>query len=144
MRTTTAVVVLAAALTGCSSSTTNDAPGAKIDLTNNAVDLDAMTVDGWMNPKTLQIHASTVAPEDGDMVIRGAIRGWRFEPYGDVEGGLHPVPDRATPDACWLVLSDRTVVYREGGTEPGEPCLEGVFDAESGLFYPSSTVVHGR
>lgn len=143
------LALLLAALGGCSSNGSagsSSADGGTLDLTSDRHDPEAMTVTGWLNPKTLQIQPLTVEPEEGDMVIRGEFRGWHFTPTGNIDGALHEVPSRATPDRCWLVLSNRTVVYQdaEGATAPEEPHLDGQFDVESALFYPSSTTVLGR
>ena len=145
---TIVLALLITTLGGCSSSTASGSStdGGTIDLTSARHDPEAMTVAGWLNPKTLQVQPLTVEPEEGDMLIRGELRGWHFTPTGNIEGALHEVPSRATPDRCWLVLSDRTVIYQdeEGATAPDEPHLDGRFDAESALFYPSSTIVLGR
>ena len=130
-------------LAGCATNTKDSSENDTLKL--DAYDPEAMTVEGWLNPKTLEIHAATVEPEDGDMIIRGKVRGWLFEPESDIVGALHEGPVLTESDACWLILSSRELSWREGAeAPPEEPYLEGKFDSEEGLFYPSSKVVHGR
>lgn len=97
----------------------------------------ARLTPGWLDPMTLQIHGNTDKPETGDLVLRGRLDGWVFLPEGEIAGDLRTAPQSSTVKVCRLLLSNRSL-YFEGDSLPGGVIyLDGSYDTETKLFYPS-------
>ena len=123
------------ALSACST-TTSETDLEESRLKSERRDAARLT-PGWLNPMTLQIHGNADKPEAADLVLRGRLDGWVFLPEGDIAGDLRTAPQSSTVKACRLLLSNRSL-YFEGDSLPGGVIyLDGSYDTETKLFYPS-------
>ncbi len=98
----------------------------------------ARLTPAWLNPRTLQLHNNSDKPDNDDLVLRGQRDGWIFLPEGDVQGTLRTAPQSSTLKKCRLLLANRSLVFSSDTTPLRATYLEGVFDSETKLFYPSS------
>ncbi len=131
-------------LVGCQSYAGSDSSlgMSEREISLQSVHPEARTTPGWLNPKTMQVEVASRAPEPGDMYINGILVGWRFVATSEVMGTLQapPIASRCRP--VWLVLEDRSIVeQKDSGAPPERTHLGGLFDPETGLFYPSSSHV---
>ena len=123
------------ALSACSTITSEtDVEESRLKSERRAA---ARLTPGWLNPMTLQIHGNAEEPDADDLVLRGRRDGWVFLPEGDIAGDLRTVPQSSSVKACRLLLSNRSL-YFEGDSLPGGAIyLDGSYDTETKLFYPS-------
>jgi hypothetical protein len=130
------------AFTGCRSSDEVAAGAQPIRLLD--VKSAATISPGWLNPKTLQLHTATELPEADDLILRGTLTGWYFEPTGEIEGAINEPPPISKVEPCWLHLATRSIHPMDGREAPPAPYLPGRYDKETGLFYPSQRTVIRR
>lgn len=129
-----AVVVMTVA--ACESSEPRElAEVPPLDL--RGVSETAHLANGWLNPKTLELHLESQTPDANDLVIRGIVEGSTFTAIGDIEGTIPETPVRGRLEKAWLDLSARRIFFVKDGTPPTPPFLPGSFEPQTGLFYPS-------
>lgn len=97
----------------------------------------AHLANGWLNPKTLELHLESQTPDANDLVIRGIVEGATFTAIGDIEGSIPEIPVRGRLEKAWLDLSARRIFFVKDGLPPAPPFLPGSFEPQTGLFYPS-------
>ena len=111
-----------------------------VDLTQEHE--SSWTHPGYLNAKTLELLPQPHQPAVDEMLVPGRIIGSYFHPSGDLLGNLQSAPAGELSVEAWLILTDRSLHYPgEGREAPTQPYLEGRFDPEASLFYPSSKTV---
>jgi hypothetical protein len=101
---------------------------------------DAMRTPGWLEfaDLSLRMKSSGVAPRGPH--VRGWILGGTFIPEGDVIGGGDRRPSGRILTPGFIELRTRAFVRKENDRRPERPYVEGLQDAETGGFFPTSPV----
>jgi len=132
------VLVVVLLLSGCGG------PSAPVDQGGGAVmeepHPDAMRAMGWLEFADLSLHVQADGRSPSGPHVRGWVLGGTFAPSGDVVGGGGPRPRGRILTPGFLELRTRAFVRRDGDRPPQAPYVDGLQDAETGGFHPTSPV----
>lgn len=135
------LIVLALFLVGCSGPQPPSEQGGGAVIGERRP--EAMRARGWLEFADLSLRVQADGADPRGPHLRGWILGGTFYPDGDVVGADAPPPRGRILTPGFLELRTRAFVRKESPRPPEPPYVEGMQDAETGGFFPTSSVHYG-
>ena len=132
------VLVVSSLLVGCSwtQAPSEQGGGAVVEESHP----EAMRARGWLEFADVSLRVKSEGGVPRGPHVRGWVLGGTFIPEGDVVDRGAPPPSGRVLTPGFIELRTRAFVRKQGDHRPEPPYVEGVQDAETRGFFPTSTV----